>query len=38
LTFRCSGRGNGKDGVYKDVVFEDPPRGYVNDLEGRDRR
>jgi len=38
LTFRCSGRGNGKDGMYKDVVFEDPPRGYVNDLEGRDRR
>jgi alkylated DNA repair dioxygenase AlkB len=38
LTFRCSGRGNGKDGMYKDVVFEEAPRGYVNDLEGRDRR
>jgi alkylated DNA repair dioxygenase AlkB len=38
LTFRCSGRGNGKDGVYKDVVFEEAPKGYVNDLEGRERR
>ena len=36
LTFRCSGRGNGKDGVYKDVEFDDAPSGYVNDLEGRD--
>ena len=36
LTFRCSGRGNGKDGVYKDVEFDDAPNGYVNDLEGRD--
>ena len=34
LTFRCSGRGNGKNGLYKDVEFNDSPKTYVNVLGG----